>query len=199
MSRYPSVRFDSSPFRTRVYIAGSCFHLEDKLFKLKRSRTRHSWEEGVLESTAPCLGPVSFSIRRFAPLSLPHMEERKHSLPMHMLKHSRSPLKRVSRCPWSKSTVDKVNESKGYIRSVSNGFGSMGPCEQSVYFCENKLWSNLSCEQRALKKIQTASSEHFVNLPPAEISHFWTEGKRCFAPSCQKPIFTWTTWFIIVY
>ena len=46
-------------------------------------------------------------------------------------------------------------------------------CQQYVYFCEHEQLSNFSCEQRALWKIQVASSEHFeyfVNFPLAGIS-----------------------------
>ena len=32
-------------------------------------------------------------------------------------------------------------------------------------FCEREQWSTLSCEQRALNKIQLANSEHIINFP----------------------------------
>ena len=58
-------------------------------------------------------------------------------------------------------------------QEVSNGpCEHLRACEQCVHFCKHEQWSILSCEQRGLQKSQMAISEHFVNFPPAGISHY---------------------------
>lgn len=45
-------------------------------------------------------------------------------------------------------------------------------CEDCVYFCEHEQLSNFSCEQRALQKIQMASSEHLRKIQMPSSEHF---------------------------
>ena len=54
-----------------------------------------------------------------------------------------------------------------------------GGCEQCVYFGVRLL----SCEQRALKEIQMASSEQFANFSSSRNLDLSSIGKKAFAPS----------------
>ena len=59
------------------------------------------------------------------------------------------------------------------IIGVSNGLcDHLQACEQCVDFCEHEQFSKFSCEQRALKKIQMASTELFRKIQMANSEHF---------------------------
>ena len=134
-----------------------------------REKTSHEIFGASPHNASPRGSPFSRARARVYFAGITSKLETTRSLPTFRLEKVRPDIIHENQCPYPHTSLsdnsyinpDLFWSSGKYTFSIHNEgyrmvFASI--CEQSDFFCEQEQRSNLSCEQRALKKIQLAKS-----------------------------------------